>query len=64
MKTIEFETTADDPATITIPEAFRNQIVGKKLKVTLSYADDTAPTKPPEHYTKGYDQKDSLYDRY
>ena len=63
MKTIEFEVTPDGNGIITIPEAFRDQASGKKLTVTLSYEEDDA-AKPPEHYTKGYDQKDSLYDRY
>ena len=63
MKTIEFEATPDGDGTITIPESFKGQAAGKKLKVTLTYEDEST-TKSPEHYNKGYDQKDSLYDAY
>ena len=64
MKTIEFDATPDSDGIITIPEAFRNQASGKKLTVTLLYKEEAGTAKPPEHYTKGYDQKDSLYDKY
>ena len=64
MKNIEFEVTLKEDGTIIIPEAFRDQVAGKKVKVSLSYEDNTPSAKPPEHYTKGYDQKDSLYDAY
>ena len=63
MKSIEFEATPDSDGKITVPEAFRNEIAGKKVKVTLSYEDENS-SKPSEHYTKGYDQKDTLYDTY
>lgn len=63
MKAIEFETTLNSDGMITVPDAFRKEIAGKKLKVTLSYEEEDS-SKPPEHYTKGYDQKDTLYDAY
>ena len=62
MKAIKFEVTPDHNGTIGIPEAFKHEVSGKKLTVTLSYQEDH--TKSPEHHTKGYDQKDSLYDQY
>ncbi len=63
MKAIEFETTLNSEGTITVPEAFRSEIAGKKVKVTLSYEEEN-PSKSSEHFTKGYDQKDTLYDAY
>ena len=63
MEVIEFEAVPDKEGTIVVPEAFREKVVGKKIKVRLSYEDEST-AKPPEHYTKGYDQKDSLYDTY
>ena len=63
MEAITFEVTPNHDGTITIPEALRDKVVGRKLTVTLSYQAENH-AKPSEHYTKGYDQKDSLYDKY
>ena len=63
MKTIEFETTLTGDGTLTVPEALRSSVSGKKVKVVLHYEEEGSP-KPDAHYTKGYDQKDTLYDAY
>ena len=61
MKTIEFEATIDSD-TIIIPEAHQSSLRGKEVTVTIRY--EEKGKSADDHYTKGYDQKDSLYDAY
>ena len=65
MQAIEFEATPDSDGKIAIPEAFKDALSGKKIKIIVLFKEDDEPQSPPtEHYTKGYNQKDSLYDAY
>lgn len=65
VKSIEFKATVDDTGKISVPASAKDALRGKKVKVTLSYDSDDDPSSPDEvHYTKGYDQKDTLYDKY
>lgn len=63
MKTVEFEATVGEDGNLLVPETLKNDLLNKKVKVTLRYEAE-ADSKSPEHYTKGYDQKDTLYDTY
>lgn len=64
MKAIEFETTLGNDGQITVPAKFKDRLSGKKIKVTLRCDEEEESKSANDHYTKGYDQKDSLYDAY
>lgn len=66
MEHTEFEATPDQQGTIRLPDQLIAKLAGKSVKVTISYPakDQDQPSSTDTHYTKGYDQKDSLYDAY
>ncbi len=65
MESIEFEVMVDDTGKISVPANAKDTLRGKKVRVVLSYEAEAAPPSSDEvHYSKGYDQKDTLYDAY
>ena len=65
MKSIEFEVTVEDTGKISVPANLKDTLSGKKVRVVLSYeAEGESLSLEAVHYTKGYDQKDTLYDAY
>ena len=65
MERTEFEATPDEQGNIRLPEQLIAKLAGQSVKVTIAYpAEDQPDADADTHYTKGYDQKDSLYDAY
>ena len=65
MESIEFEVTVDDTGKISVPANLKDALRGKKVRVVLSYeAEGESLSSDEVHYNKGYDQKDTLYDKY
>lgn len=64
MESTEFEALIDDSGAITIPADVKKIVFGKKVRVVLWYQANGELPSSDIHYTKGYDQKDTLYDAY
>lgn len=64
MESIEFEVTVDDTGKISVPANLKDALSGKKVRVVLSYETEEDDAVPDVHYNKGYDQKDTLYNKY
>ena len=64
MKSIEFEVTVGDTGKISVPANLKDALRGKKVRVVLSYEPEASHSSDEVHYNKGYDQKDTLYDKY
>lgn len=66
MEDIKFEATPDEQGRITLPKQFVAKLAGKSVTVIVQYSakDQDQSDAADTHYTKGYDQKDSLYDAY
>ncbi len=64
MESIEFEVTVDDTGKISVPANLKDTLSGKKVRVILSYEPEASHSSDEVHYSKGYNQKDTLYDKY
>ena len=64
MQAIEFEATPDSDGMITVPEAFKDSLSGKKTKIIVLFEEDEWKQLATEQFLKGYDEEDAVYDSY
>ena len=66
MKALEFETALNESGMIAVPEAFKDSLFKKRMKVIVLYEEEEDEWRQlaAEQFLKGYDDEDAIYDTY